>query len=62
MRQRAMDEVFLFLMVRLAIFESGIIHLSDEHADFRWVGPDEWQALKFPEFLTTRLGYKRFGG
>jgi 8-oxo-dGTP pyrophosphatase MutT (NUDIX family) len=56
MRQRPTDGAFLFLMVRLAVFDGGEIRLSDEHSDYRWFGPNDWQRLKFPELSDYAKG------
>ncbi|MEQ1647806.1 MAG: NUDIX domain-containing protein [Hyphomicrobiaceae bacterium] len=58
MRQRQADGVYLFLLVRLAVFDGGTIQLSDEHSDYRWYGPDDWQRLKFPELSDYAAGLK----
>lgn len=58
-RQRPVDGVFQFLLVRVCRHVGGEPVLSDEHAAIAWVGPDDLHGLQFPPLSDYEAALER---
>ncbi len=59
-RQRPVDGAFLFVVGRICRYAGGEPRLSDEHDRLLWVGPNDWQGLKFPADSNYQDALERF--
>ena len=58
-RQRLTDDVFVFLVARLADFVDGDPCLSCEHRAAQWTTPADWANLEFPPLSDYAEGLLR---